>query len=76
MYESLLIDDKSGAASTKQEQHIKSNLSEWARGWALNTDINDPSLTSSWKYEYSIFELTRLLKTIDFEKETILFYGW
>ncbi|WP_218964433.1 hypothetical protein, partial [Bacillus velezensis] len=59
-----------------QEQHIKNNLSEWTRGWALNTDINDSWLTSSWKYEYSIFELVRLLKTIDFEKETILFYGW
>ncbi|MCY7823253.1 hypothetical protein MOB34_05455 [Bacillus spizizenii] len=76
MYENLLIDDKNGTASVKQKQHIKNNLSEWTRGWALNTDVNDSCLSHSWKYEYSIFELTRLLKTIDFETETILFYGW
>ncbi|EWH19976.1 hypothetical protein [Bacillus haynesii] len=76
IYRNLLIDDENETSSAKQEQYIKSNLAEWEKGWALNTNINDPGLSSSWKYEYSIFELTRLLKTMDFEKETILFYGW
>lgn len=75
MYKNLLIDDENGAAAAKQEQHIKNNLSEWTRGRALNTDVNDSWLSHSWQCEYRIFELVRLLKTINFEKEMILFYG-
>lgn len=38
--------------------------------------FNNENVTHSWEYEYSIFNLIFLLKTIDWEKETILFYGW
>lgn len=33
-------------------------------------------VTTSWEYEHSIFNLVHLLKTIDWETETLLFYGW
>lgn len=42
-----------------------------------NIDEGDRwSVTTSWEYEHSIFNLVHLLKTIDWEKETLLFYGW
>lgn len=34
------------------------------------------SLTHTWDYEYTIFSLVHILKTIDWEKDTLLFYGW
>lgn len=76
MYRNLLVDDEDGRASEKQENHIKANLTEWERGRAIDIDEKQEKITSSWKYEYSLFEMTRLLKTIDFEEYTILFYGW
>lgn len=75
-YKNLLIDDKDGKASEKQEKHIKSILYEWEQGFAINLHEDEKRITSSWNYEYCLFELTRLLKTIDFDSETILFYGW
>ena len=42
------------------------------------TDIPEESETilNSWLFEYQIFELVRLYKSIDWNKYTILFYGW
>lgn len=74
-YKSLLIDDKDGIANDKQEEHIKGILREWERGLTLNLNDNKETLTHSRRYEYRLFELVRLLKTIDFEKNTIVFYG-
>ena len=42
-------------------------------------DINDKHIwyvTGSWDYEHAIFNLVHILKTVDWEKDTILFYGW
>ena len=42
-------------------------------------NINEDSkwqVTSSWEYEHSIFNLVHILKSIDWEKDTLLFYGW
>ena len=33
-------------------------------------------VTSSWEYEHSIFNLVHILKSIDWQEDTILFYGW
>ena len=42
-------------------------------------DINEErkwQVTPSWEYEHSIFNLVHILKTIDWEQDTIIFYGW
>lgn len=42
-------------------------------------DINEDNkwqVTSSWEYEHSIFNLVHILKSIDWQEDTILFYGW
>jgi len=70
----LLVDDDDNSARAKQEKHIKHTLSEWEMGSAINLNSKE-SISYSTSYEYAIFELVRLLKTIDFEKDTILFYG-
>lgn len=60
----------------KIHKHIKDMMTEWFHDWVLNLDENRQVVTSSWKYEYSIFNLVFLLKTINWEKQTLLFYGW
>lgn len=48
----------------------------WNNKGIVDLDETKPCVTSTWLYEYSIFNLVFLLKTIDWEKETLLFYGW
>jgi hypothetical protein len=62
------------------EQHLKSMYSDWKNGFnhvfAINLDESNPVITTSWKYEYSIFELVRCYKATDWEKYGLLFMGW
>lgn len=48
----------------------------WNNNGIVDLDETKPCVTSTWLYEYSIFNLVFLLKTINWEKETLLFYGW
>lgn len=62
--------------------HFKGKLREWDcelggrkfTPYQLNEKVN--SVVSSWKYEYQVFELVRLLKTIDFDKNELVLTGW
>jgi hypothetical protein len=62
------------------EQHLKSMYIEWKNGFnkvfAINLDSSNPVITTSWKYEYSIFELVRLYKVTDWDKYGLIFMGW
>jgi hypothetical protein len=59
----------------KIKEHIEEKLNEINR--IVDTDINRKDvLTRSWEYEYSIFNLVYILKTTDWENETIIFLGW
>lgn len=83
-YESLLVTDDENdlyiyepkTAEQKQQQHVKTYLTEWKRGFAINLDTDVEEITHSWKYEYALFELVRKFKTFDFKNKAILFYGW
>lgn len=57
-------------------EHCRDILGEWKRNFAIETNLEEESISKSWKYEYHIFEMVRLLKSIDFNKYEILFYGW
>lgn len=50
-------------------------LNQWNKGRVFNLNEKEEKLTSSLSFEYAIFDLIRLLKSIDFEKDTIIFYG-
>lgn len=78
-YRSLLNDEEDEDGIPKQrrqESHIHSTLKHWERNLAVNTDLSKECISSSWKYEYQIFELVRLLKSIDWDKKVVLFYGY
>lgn len=52
-------------------------LNEWKKDWVLNLDLDKKEcITNSWYYQYSIFNLVHLYKSIDFDKYDLLFYGW
>lgn len=57
-------------------EDCQQQLAEWKKDWIFNFDEDKPTLTNSWLYQYSIFNLMHLYKTIDFEKYDLLFYGW
>lgn len=61
-------------SADKIKKHIKEKLF-WIE-YKVNLDETKKTLTDSWQYEDTIFNLVFLLKTIDWEKETLLFYGW
>lgn len=72
--------DEFSGSQLKSEDKIKSDLKDRLMYWKMNRAIdvsedNKYSVTNSWLYEYSIFNLVHLLKIIDWEKETLLFYG-
>lgn len=82
-YESLLEDtidelfaEENVTAIQKQERHIRQALRHWRISPPINLDENVDVISSSWNFEHAIFELVRLLKTTDFEKQTIIFYGY
>lgn len=80
-FKGLLEDDKRGwfddeTASQKKEAYVKSMLNEWERFPPINLKEETDVISTSWKYEYIIFELVRQLKTVDFEKNTLILYGY
>lgn len=75
-YKSLLSDDEEPQQSKMLECVEDKIRTLSAFGLADIDKTNKMKVTSSWEYEHSIFNLVHILKTIDWEKDTILFYGW
>lgn len=80
-YESLLtvtgLDDRT--VEQKQKAHVESQLNEWKNKFGLlpiNTDLTTDKICDSWLFEYAIFELVRIYKTIDWENDAIILLGW
>jgi len=62
-------------------EHCRSMAMEWgvATWWGKEDPFNlekGDSITTSWKYEYSIFELVRLYKSFDWENNLLIYYGY
>jgi hypothetical protein len=55
--------------------HVKSMGMEWTHDFAVNLHRETPVITSSWKYEYSIFELIRIYKNFDFKNYVLIYAG-
>ena len=90
-YKDMLVDEKEKVISifglTIKDEDIKSidkvkkEVQDKIRIWehyksVVDIDENNKNVTKSCLYEYSIFNLVFILKTFNWEKETILFYGW
>lgn len=57
--------------------HIRGNAIEWLQltPYDLGRE-DDPSITTSWKYEYAVFELVRIYKSFDWENNVMVYYGY
>ena len=55
--------------------HIRSYSSEWLILETFNLE-NGEEITTSWKYEYAIFELVRIYKHLDWENNIMIYYGY
>lgn len=58
--------------------HIRSMGMEWGVGWygvPYNLKENGDMITS-WKYEYSIFNLVILYRTFDWKRNVMIYYGY
>lgn len=89
-YKDLLIDDeeyinnffvdvrrKEIKSEEKMKNFVRNQIIEFDYCDFVNIDeTKNWCVTSSWQYEYSIFNLVHILKTIDWDRDTILFYGW
>ena len=88
-YKSLLVDGQDyghplGITLRKEDvksidklvEHIEDKIRKISFGLAETDERFKWSVTSSWEYEHSIFNLVHILKSVDWENETILFYGW
>lgn len=61
----------------KLVEHVQDKITRIAISGLANIDENSKwQITSSWEYEHSIFNLVHILKSIDWQEDTILFYGW
>jgi hypothetical protein len=56
-------------------RHIRNMRSEWVHLKPYDL-ANGESITGSWKYEYSIFELVRIYKVFDWRKNVMIYYGY
>jgi len=61
-------------------EHVRNMSYEW--GYAhmdgnkpYNLELGD-SVTTSWKYEYEIFEMVRVYKSFDWENNVMVYYGY
>lgn len=57
-------------------EHVDSMASEWIKLEPFELNDNKNSITNSWKYEYSIFELVRIYKSFDWKKNVMIYYGY
>lgn len=82
-FKDLLVDNKEDyfeegnrTSSQKMEWYIKSMLKDWEHFPPINLHENTDAISNSYKYEYIIFELVRKYKTVDFNKNTLILYGY
>ncbi len=56
-------------------EHMRSFRSEWVdlKPYNLEKGIE---ITTSWKYEYGIFELVKIYKSFDWKKNVMYYYGY
>lgn len=81
MYENLIKDyDRSDLSKLTKVQvieafeHIRSMSFEWTHITPYDLD-NTEKVTSSWKYEYAIFELINIYKRFDWDKDVMIYWG-
>lgn len=77
-----LKDPKDAPATSVYEvlKHVESMAFEWgcspfSNSFPYNLK-NGEAITTSWKYEYNIFELVRIYKNFDWKRNVMFYYGY
>lgn len=57
---------------------IHRKIQEWTAEFSkpYNLDLENKGIVSSMSLEYEIFELVRFMKSIDWEKQAVIYFGW
>jgi len=58
----------------KMIEHMRTMRSEWVYLTPYDLESGE-DITSSWKYEYAIFELVRIYKIFDWKRNIMIYYG-
>jgi hypothetical protein len=74
------ISDNEQTVLFKIIKHIRS----FGREWGINTFMDTVpydlergnEVTTSWKFEYEVFELVRIYKTFDWKRNIMIYYGY
>lgn len=73
------FEECSGKTHEELIRQMKMMATEWRGDFGVcpyNLDLTKPHLVDSWKRDYAIFDLVRIYKTFDFEKNNLIYYGW
>ena len=70
-----LITQEEQNALWEMIDHVRIMRMEWALMKPYDL-TNGDEVTTSWKYEYAIFELVRIYKTFDWKKNVMIYYGY
>lgn len=69
------IRDDGVECRTKIKGFIDERIRQWEHN-VVNIRTECDTVTWSWDYEYAVFQLSHLLHTINWDKYTVLFYGY
>jgi hypothetical protein len=69
-----LITQEEQNALWEMIDHVRIMRMEWTLMKPYDL-TNGDEVTTSWKYEYAIFELVRIYKTFDWKKNVMIYYG-
>jgi len=64
------------------ESHIQNKVKEWGEDcekfkvFPYNLSLKSDEVVSSWKYEYAIFELIRIYKSINWDNQIVTLNAW
>lgn len=56
-------------------EHVRSMRTEWVQLTPYDLEGGD-SITTSWKFEYGVFELVRIYKSFDWKRNVMIYYGY
>ena len=70
-----LITQEEQNALWKVIEHVRIMRTEWTAMTPYDLTSGDEA-TTSWKYEYVIFELVRIYKTFNWKKNVMIYYGY
>ena len=77
-FKEFSLDNWDEETIAKAQMFFKDKLFEWGDIYPqfkpYNLDEGD--IVSSWKYEYSIFELVRIYRSVDWDKQIVTITAW